>query len=84
MPRRWVDGHGFDPVEDQRSGTRVVEALQKLHQCNVVHNDCKSENVIVTEDGSVVFIDLDVAQVSMDAGLLAYELTSCQDWVTQE
>ena len=40
------------------------EAIEKLHELNVTHNDLKWDNVIFCDDGNVFIIDYGFAKFS--------------------
>lgn len=42
--------------------TSVCNALDVLHQNNIVHRDIKPENIIISDDGRVVLIDLNISR----------------------
>lgn len=40
----------------------VCNALEILHQNNIIHRDIKPENIIISDDGRVVLIDLNISR----------------------
>jgi len=51
------------PVKDALQLTsRICEALQYMHQNNVVHRDLKPDNVMICSDGSIRIMDFGIAK----------------------
>jgi serine/threonine protein phosphatase PrpC len=51
------------PVQDAlRIASRVCEALQYMHDHDVVHRDLKPENVMICNDGSIRIMDFGIAK----------------------
>ena len=50
------------------------EALQKLHDCNVIHGEARAANCMLAGDGSVCLIDLDTAQHCTDEATKQQEM----------
>lgn len=44
--------------------TSVCNALNVLHQKNIVHRDIKPENIIISDEGRVVLIDLNISRIA--------------------
>ncbi len=59
-PKKFGDGHVRHAVELVRD---VADALQRLHDCDVLHRDIKPGNIMVTPDGEAVLMDLGLAQL---------------------
>ncbi|MEU6403730.1 hypothetical protein [Streptomyces sp. NPDC046985] len=72
----WIDGQSLwevfgpartgDAADDQRTAMRqaaraALTALQDLHRRGWIHGDMQTQNVILTRDGGIEFIDLDSA-----------------------
>ena len=65
---------GALPVADViRVGAAIADALNSLHQQDVVHHDVKPDNVILTGDGTAVLIDYGFAHHSRFPDLLDEE-----------
>lgn len=60
--------------EVQRIGVAVSEALDRLHQRDIIHLDIKPSNIILRPDGSAVLIDLGLAHHRHLPDLLAEEI----------
>lgn len=54
-----------------RIASRICEALQYLHQQNVVHRDLKPQNIMLCNDGSIRIMDFGIAK-SLDSRRLTF------------
>jgi tetratricopeptide (TPR) repeat protein len=49
-------------IEATRIGIAALEALAKIHAAQLIHRDLKPDNLVSTEDGHVVILDLGLAR----------------------
>jgi len=64
------------PVEDAvRITSRLCEALQYVHDQQVVHRDLKPQNVMICKDGSLRIMDFGIAKAPGDRNLSLRGLT---------
>lgn len=68
LVRKWVDGidlsskvHQLKPKEAVRVCIAVLQALNHLHENNILHSDVQPKNIIIGEDGQVYLTDLGLA-----------------------
>jgi nucleotide-binding universal stress UspA family protein len=78
----WVEGQSLEealafgplpPPVLARIGAAIADALDSLHQQDVIHLDLKPSNLIVRPDGSVVLIDFGFAHHARYPDLFAEE-----------
>jgi serine/threonine-protein kinase len=63
--RRLLSGAGKLPITDALGiASRVCEALEYMHEHNMVHRDLKPENIMLCKDGSLRIMDFGIAKVS--------------------
>jgi len=72
----YLEKLNFAPRQDNEARsiiTQILHALQHIHSHNIAHRDIKLENILITQSGKVVVIDL---------GLCAFieEGKLCRDW----
>jgi RIO-like serine/threonine protein kinase len=41
--------------------SKILDAFESIHQLGIVHNDVRSGNVLISQDGSVSIIDFEHA-----------------------
>jgi len=69
----FVEGHTLDTLLDPSAeaahpyqvvawGLQVVRALVYLHANQVIHKDIKPQNLILTDDGTIVLVDFGIAR----------------------
>jgi len=44
-------------------GSRICDALQYLHENNVIHRDLKPDNIMICDDGSIRIMDFGIAKM---------------------
>lgn len=55
-------GRRFTSVEARSMGLVLCDALEKLHNNNIIHRDIKPSNIMLTNEGSIRLIDFNAAR----------------------
>jgi len=73
-----------DPAAVLSQVEKIGDALQALHEANVVHRDVKPENVIVRTDGTPVLIDFGIAWIPDRTGRGCDEIAGTIQYMAPE
>jgi serine/threonine protein kinase len=70
----WLDAHSPKMVRQS-----AVDALKRIHEVRVMHGDIRTENILVTKDLRVVFLDFGFAKIDSNKEEREAELSSLQE-----
>jgi len=65
---------GMPPMQVQRYGGQIAEALACAHEGGVIHGDLKGSNILVTSDGNIKLVDFGLGRRIPRSGMA--EVTS--------
>lgn len=69
LARRKQRGELVQPLEAVRWCLQIARALAHAHRRGVIHRDVKTENVLISEDGSLKVSDFGLARIGVDSAL---------------
>lgn len=64
---RYCDQHKLSPEARVRLLLQVCAAVQNAHRHLIIHRDIKSDNILVTADGTPILLDFGIAQILGEA-----------------
>lgn len=76
----------FSDKETAQKMINICSGLELLHECQppIIHNDIKTSNIMIREDGTVKLIDFDIARTYKEGAVKNTKLMGTEEYAAPE
>jgi serine/threonine protein kinase len=79
-----IPTNGFSVTQYLRIAIQLTEGLSSIHRHDVIHRDIKPDNIIVTSDGTIKYIDFGSASGQREHSKIQSELIGTLGYISPE